>query len=279
VAVVAVDAPADSSLTRSASLRRIASRPDARVPAGTFDFVSDRAVSGWHHHDLHQVEYALEGVAEVETPTGRYLLPPQQSIWIPAGLEHNTILHAHVRTTSAFFDPSMVPDHVADRARVLAAAPVLREMIAYALRWPITRPATDRAADTYFAALATVVLDYLDREQPLSLPTTTDPLVAAVMAHTEAHLATVTTRHIRDELGVSERTLRRRFHQATGMTWRTYLLQARVMRAMTLLARPEATVLDVATTVGFHSPSSFTRAFRAWADTTPAAYRRRALER
>lgn len=49
------------------------------VRAGTYSLeVGDDVVTGWHSHDLHQVEYAFEGIAEVETATARYLLPPSR---------------------------------------------------------------------------------------------------------------------------------------------------------------------------------------------------------
>ena len=61
------------------------------------------------------------------------------------------------------------------------------------------------------------------------------------------------------------------------MTWRAYLLQARLLRAMALLAEPGGrSVLDVAHRVGFGSVSAFTRAFRAATGETPSGYRRRA---
>ena len=38
--------------------------------AGTYAFeVGEEIVTGWHVHDLHQLEYAFEGVAQVETAT------------------------------------------------------------------------------------------------------------------------------------------------------------------------------------------------------------------
>jgi AraC-like DNA-binding protein/quercetin dioxygenase-like cupin family protein len=246
------------------------------VRAGTFEWAGADAVTGWHRHPYHQIEYALHGVAEVETTGGRYLLPPQQAIWIPAGLPHSTTLF-EVRSVAVFFDPSMLPGP-ADRARVLAAAPVVREMIAYGVRWPIGRPASDATADRYFEVLAQLVLDWLDHEAPLWLPTTADPVVRAVMDHTDRHLATVDAASVCRAVGLSERTLRRRFPAVTGMTWRAYLLQSRLLRAMTLLAEPRRSVLDVATAVGFTSPSAFTRAFQQVTGETPSAYRRRGLE-
>ena len=47
------------------------------VRAGTYRLeVGDEGITGWHSHDRHQLEYAFEGVAQVETETARYLLPP-----------------------------------------------------------------------------------------------------------------------------------------------------------------------------------------------------------
>jgi transcriptional regulator GlxA family with amidase domain len=59
------------------------------------------------------------------------------------------------------------------------------------------------------------------------------------------------------------------------MSWRTYLLQARLLRSMALLAEPGPTVLQVATSVGFDSASAFARAFSSRIGETPSAYRQR----
>ena len=250
-------------------------RDGTPVRAGTYPYEGDDLVTGWHAHDLHQIEYAFRGVVEVETNTAHYLLPPQQAVWIPAGLAHQTTLK-RVRSVSVFFDPEMV--RVADQqARILAAAPVIREMIVYAVRWPISRPVSDPVADTFFEALARLALDWLEHETPLCLPTSADPVVAAVMAYTNAHLDEVTAREVCRGVGVSERTLRRKFLAATKMTWRQYLLESRLLRSMAVLAEPGPTVLDVATSVGFRSVSAFTRAFGRYAAETPTAYRRRVM--
>jgi AraC-like DNA-binding protein len=95
------------------------------------------------------------------------------------------------------------------------------------------------------------------------------------MAYTNSHLDDVTARAACRAVGLSERTLRRQFSAATGMTWRQYLLESRLLRSMALLAGPGPTVLDVATSVGFDSVSAFTRAFGRYTGETPTAYRRR----
>jgi AraC-like DNA-binding protein len=264
--------PANDPLV-AANIGMVDMREGMPARAGTFAYEGDDHVTGGHTHDLHQIEYAFQGVVEVETEAAHYLLPPQQAVWIPAGLAHRTTLK-RVRTVSVFFDPEMVPN-ADDRARILAAAPVIREMIVYGVRWPINRPASDTVADAFFEALAQLTLDWLDHETPLCLPTSTDPVVAAAMAHTNAHLDEVTARHVSRAVGMSERTLRRAFSATTGMTWRQYLLESRLLRAMALLAEPGPTVLDVATSVGFDSVSAFTRAFGRYTGETPTAYRRR----
>jgi len=277
------DRPATANMDPGAPPRtlpnsdRVDRRGGASARAGTYAFDGDDTVTGWHTHDLHQIEYAFHGVVEVETADAHYLLPPQQAIWIPAGLLHRTTLR-QVRTVSVFFHPDLVPADC-DQVRVLAAAPVIREMILYGTRWPIGRPSGDPSADGYFEALATLVLDWLDCEAPLCLPTSTDTVISAVMAYTAAHLATVTAGEVCRAVGLSERTLRRRFVEVTTITWRQYLQESRLVRAMALLAEPELSVLDVAATVGFDSGSAFTRSFTRYVGETPRAYRLRMLAR
>jgi AraC-like DNA-binding protein len=252
---------------------RVDMRAGTRIPAGTYHYQGDDVVTGWHHHDLHQVEYALEGVAEVETEAGHYLLPPAQAIWIPAGLAHNTTLR-HVRSVAVFFDPQTISEY-GDRARVLAASPLLREMMTYAIRWPIGRRESDPQADAFFEAMRIVTVEALDREAPLWLPVSADLLVHAAMEHTRAHLD--------DELdavcaavGCSPRTLRRRFQDSTGWTWQDYRRAARVIGAMLQLAMRDTTVARAAVDSGFESVTSFTRAFTRATGETPSAYRARA---
>jgi len=244
------------------------------VRAGTYSVeLGDDVVTGWHSHDFHQVEYAFEGIAEVQTETARFLLPPQQAVWIPAGVEHCSTL-TRVKTVSVFFDPAMdLP--AGDRVRILAAAPVIREMILYARRWPISRPRSDPMADAFFAALAYLVAEWLDHETPLCLPTATDPLVAAAMDYAGDHLARATMTELCREVGASERSLRRAFVADTGMSWRQYLQESRLLKAMALLAESDLSLLDISLAVGFESASAFTRSFRRYAGESPSEYRRR----
>ena len=98
------------------------------------------------------------------------------------------------------------------------------------------------------------------------------------MAYTKEHLDTATVQTVSRAVAVSERTLRRQFQASIGLPWRTYLLHARMLRAMALLAAPGQSVADTAIAVGFDSLSAFTRAFAQFAGETPSSYRKRVTE-
>ena len=131
----------------------------------------------------------MRGVVEVETARAHYLLPPQQAAWIPVGLEHQAVMNPDVKTVAVMFDPALIPA-AGGRARIIAVSPLIREMMIYALRWPIDRPDGDPVSDGFFRTLGHLVSEALDHEAPLSLPTSDNPIVAAAMEYTKEHLST-----------------------------------------------------------------------------------------
>jgi AraC-like DNA-binding protein/quercetin dioxygenase-like cupin family protein len=263
-------------LTQTAKVPRrvIELRRGGRALGGSYLYEGDGLITGWHSHEVHQIEYAVGGVVEVQTDSAHYLLPPQQAAWIPAGLEHQAVMNPDVKTVAVMFDPELVSTP-GDRARILAVSPLIREMMIYALRWPIDRADGDRVSDGFFRTLAQLVNEALDHEAPLSLPTSDHPIVAAAMEFTKRHLDSATAEDVSRAVSVSERTLRRLFQETLGLPWRTYLLHARMLRAMALLAAEGQSVQDTASAVGFDSLSAFTRAFTAFAGETPSTYRKR----
>src|SRR6201996_7712336 len=273
---VPADPAQDQVQTATPALVR---RRDARRWAGgslVYDG-DEQLVTGWHFHDVHEIEYASRGMVEVKTQAGHFLLPPHQAAWIPAGLHHQTTLNADVQTLAVLFEPRLVPV-AGDRVRIIAVSALLREMMLYSVRWPISRVESGEEADSFFQALGYVVAEALDDEMPLHLPVPTDPVVAAATDYTRAHLDRVTVRDVTRAVGVSERTLRRIFGTHLGMSWRSYLLRARVLRSMALLAQPDRSVLEVAIAVGFDAAGACARSFARHCGETPSAYRRRISE-
>jgi AraC-like DNA-binding protein len=272
---VTVSALSDKGLAESANNRPVIElRRGGRALGGSYLYEGDALITGWHSHEVHQIEYAIGGVVEVETASAHYLLPPQQAAWIPLGLEHQATMNPDVRTVAVMFDAQLIPDG-GDRARIIAVSPLIREMMIYALRWPIDRAVGDEVSNGFFRTLAHLVSEALDHEAPLSLPTSENPIVAAAMAYTKTNLDSVTADDVSRAISVSQRTLRRLFRDTLGLSWRSYLLHARMLRAMALLAAPGQSVQETASAVGFDSLSSFTRAFTQFCGETPSTYRKR----
>ncbi|HXO25270.1 MAG TPA: AraC family ligand binding domain-containing protein, partial [Streptosporangiaceae bacterium] len=126
-------------------------RENGRWAGGSSMYAGEQLVTGWHFHDVHEIEYACHGVVEVRTQAGHYLLPPHQAAWIPAGLQHQTTLNADGRTLAVLFEPRLVPA-AGDRVRIIAVSALLREMMLYSVRWPISRTESGVEADSFFRA-------------------------------------------------------------------------------------------------------------------------------
>lgn len=226
----------------------------------------------WHVHPDHQLIFALEGVTQIETAEARYLLPIGRAAWIPAGTRHRTAI-GDVDGTSLYFPRAAVPA-AGNRVRILAADNLMREMLLYAMRWP--RGAAERSplAISFFRTLSLLCQTWLESELPLSLPGTSHPALARAMDHALAHLSTVTLAAATRRAGMSERTFRRLFRAETNMRWQAWLTQARMLRAMALLATG-GRVTDVAARVGYRSLSAFAKAFFLLTGENPASYRQR----
>ena len=76
-----------------------------------------------------------------------------------------------------------------------------------------------------------------------------------------------------EKLGVSARTLTRRFKMATGLSIGEYTLQRRLDEAQSLLRRTNLSVTEIAFSVGLADPSHFTRVFKQQLGLTPTRYR------
>jgi AraC-like DNA-binding protein len=243
------------------------------APAFAFMDTADDIVYGWHSHSRHQLLYAFSGTLRLEVDRAMYLLPPQRAAWIPAGVQHRTTLN-RVRSGAVFFAPALVP-HGVNQVRIIPATPLVKEMILYAMRWPVNRDPDDAVANTYFKTLGLLCGEWTREEMPFRLPRAHSPVIAAAMDYTLSNLENVTLDDAARAAVLSPRHLRRRFLSETGISWRQFRLHARMLRAMELLVEPEATITAVAYAVGFNSLSAFAKSFGLFASETPSAYRER----
>ncbi|XOT94394.1 AraC family ligand binding domain-containing protein, partial [Alcaligenes pakistanensis] len=70
----------------------------------------NQAIARPHRHPWVQFSYALTGVIEVRTASGRFMAPPQQAVWVPAGVEHGVRSSPDAQIRSLYIDVSALPE-------------------------------------------------------------------------------------------------------------------------------------------------------------------------
>ena len=101
-----------------------------------------------------------------------------------------------------------------------------------------------------------------------------DELIADVQTELNRDLrAAPAVTALASQLGVSTRTLMRRFKFATGVSIGQYLQQRRLDEAQALLRRTNLSITEVGVAVGLHDASHFSRMFREKTGLTPSAFR------
>lgn len=250
-------------------------RPDLRVEAwGHADDV-ERYDSDWRSYPHHLIVYAAQGVVHLQVGDADMLLPPQRAAFIAAGTEHRLHNDEPVSLRSVFFAPGMCEAPPVPCA-IFEVNALAREMIVSSGRWTADRDATDERATRFFLALAAMVPEWVEQAQRFRLPLARSPELGRAMQYALEHLNEEPTIEDAAKLaGVSARTLARRFQEEADTTWRKFLHDARMMKAMELLADRSRSVTDTAYAVGFSSLGAFTRAFVDFTGERPRDYHRR----
>ena len=57
-----------------------------------------------HMHREAQLVYAAQGTMQVTTPKGRWLVPPDRAVWVPARLAHSIDVLADIQMRTLYFD-------------------------------------------------------------------------------------------------------------------------------------------------------------------------------
>ncbi|MEU0075287.1 helix-turn-helix transcriptional regulator [Streptomyces sp. NPDC006332] len=222
-----------------------------------------------HRHDDHQIVYAGSGVLAVTTDAGTWFAPGTRAIWVPAGTVHAHRaygrLDLHLIGLPAEDNPLGL-----DTPTVLAVGPLLRELIlAY------TRDPADGSPER--RRLLAVLRDQLraSPQQPLWLPTPTDPRLVAVCRIVHADPADPRTlAALGAATGAGERTLSRLFRREFGMTFPQWRTQSRLYHALRMLA-DDTPVTAVAHRCGWSSASAFIDVFHRAFGYTPGTHNRR----
>jgi AraC-like DNA-binding protein len=223
-----------------------------------------------HAHRWNQVVYAISGVLTVAVEGRSFVISPEQAVWLPTGLPHRvgSLLGAEFRSL-----------WIADEAgaglptspTVFGVSPLLRALIVEAAA---IEGQEDR--DGYAGRVTGLILDQLRRARPLpgALPWPRGGSLAALCEALYADPADPRGSEAWGRaLGMSGRTLARRFEAELGMSLRSWRRRLRLFKAIELLGGGLG-VTRTAMELGYGSTSAFVYAFRTDMGCSPQAHMR-----
>lgn len=252
----------------------IATPPDALPPRPLtmrVQSIPPRHHFAEHSHDWHQLVYAIDGVLTISTVGRTFITSPEQAAWLPTGTVHRvgSLLGAEFRSL-----------WIADRAgtglpsepTILSVTPLLKALIVEA-----AEISGQQDSDGYGERVVALILDQL-RRAPKRAAILPWPRSAALVRLCEAIFLDPADERSADdwscELGMSSRTLTRRFEAEVGIALRSWRRRLRLFRAIELLGSGMP-VTVVALELGYASASAFIFAFREEMGTSPHAFLRR----
>ena len=223
-----------------------------------------------HAHGEAQLTFAASGTVQVHTGEGRWLVPPQLAVWVPAGVAHRLELLTDADLWMVHWQSSAIrewsPPTPLDRAFALRVTPLLRSLLDAAF-----------AADTGPEKTELVVRLMLHELTETADAPTFLPLPTSLLGQRVADLAFGDPRNrlnvgeLASRAATSVRTLSRLFPAETGLTFKAWRQRARIVHAMDRLARGNA-IAQVSAEAGFASTAAFSCAFRQVTAMTPTTF-------
>jgi AraC-like DNA-binding protein len=221
-----------------------------------------------HRHRRAQLLYAATGTMVVGTEAGRWIVPPERAVWIPAGMQHEVNALAPVSTRSIYVEPGVDAALPTD-CRVVGISPLVRELLLETADLPLPFERGSRA-DLIFSLLVQEIVRA--PILPLDIPFPAD---ARLAARCRGYLEQPSPHETIDDwcrdLAWSRRTFTRRFRSETGLSFATWRRQASIFAALPRLAAGE-TVTTLAFDLGYESASAFATMFKRVIGVPPSRY-------
>lgn len=228
-----------------------------------------------HVHPEGQLYVATRGLIAVETAAGRIVMPPGRMGWIPPAMPHgarvlgSAAMAADERVGYSMYLVPALCEALPPQPVVLALGDMIPAMLERMSRWPAQQPLTPAQR-----RLLDVLLDEVRgaAPEPFRLAMPAEPRLARMASAIVDDPADETPLDAWSErLGMSRRTITRRFRAETGLSVVEWRQLARLQRAFELLDAGES-VTSVSLTLGYDSVSSFIALFRRFVGTTPARF-------
>jgi AraC-like DNA-binding protein/mannose-6-phosphate isomerase-like protein (cupin superfamily) len=227
---------------------------------------------GTHMHREAQLVYAAKGTMQVTTPKGRWLVPPDRAVWVPARFEHSIDVLADIQMRTLYFDLAWLARE--DRSRSLEAEFVVR----------VSRLLHESILALFDGRDDPDRTDLLIRLAMLELHQAEDPTTFIPLPHeprcrraADIVLADPTATHeietLAREVGTSTRTLSRLFSTETQLSFKSWCQRARIASAIERLSMdPIVSVKQLAADLGYASFPAFSHAFRQVTGKTPTEF-------
>lgn len=231
-------------------------------------FIQDGRCAEMHAHPRAQLIYATRGSMKVVTQTQIWTVPSAQAIWVPCMVAHQVHFYGEVSICNLFIDPS-VCEGLPLECFAFEVSPFLRALIARVSLFDYEQTLDDRQR-----RVVGVLLDELALLQPsnLFLPMARDARLAMVMQDVLGAMEKeVTLELLADKACMSTKTLHRLFISETGLSYGNWCKRAKLLEAITLLQKGEL-VSQIATRLGYESPSAFIFMFKKSMGVSPGQY-------
>lgn len=222
-----------------------------------------------HSHSWGQFVYAHSGVLAVSTTLNRYIVPPEQGVWLLPEVEHEVTAISNVQLTSFYFDITLL-DQLPVECCVLQVNDFLKALIKEA-----DTIENDYQWQSTDGRLLQLILDRLAQapNEIFQLPYPKDPrlisLLKEIQASPENNNALVEWGSI---VGASARTLSRLFKKETGLSYSEWRQRLNIQIAISQLSLGKS-ITSISLHLGYESPSSFIHMFKTKIGMTPSFYR------
>jgi AraC-like DNA-binding protein/quercetin dioxygenase-like cupin family protein len=225
-----------------------------------------------HLHREAQLVYAARGTMQVTTPKGRWLVPPDRAVWVPARLAHSIDVLADIDMRTLYFDLAWLAREQADAELteefVVRVSPLLHETIL-----ALFDGRNDRDRTTLLIRLAMLELHQAE-DSATFIPLPKD---ARCRRAAELVLADPAGAHeieiVSEKIGTSARTLSRLFTAETQLSFKSWCQRARIAAAIERLSTDtNVSIKQVAGELGYASLPAFSHAFRQVTGRTPTEF-------
>lgn len=225
-----------------------------------------------HLHRESQLVYAATGTMQVTTPKGRWLVPPDRAVWVPARLVHAIDVLADIEMRTLYFDLAWLRRE--GHGRKLAKEFVVR--VSPLLHQAILALFDDRNDPERTALLVRLAMLELERAEDSAtfIPLPQEPRCRRAA---DIVLDDPTADHEIETLaravGTSARTLSRLFAAETQLSFKSWCQRARIAAAIQLLSVDTGlSVKQLASDLGYASVPAFSHAFRQVTGKTPKEF-------